>query len=49
MGLVDGASLPEVLATATVCLRLAPRHEETLAAIKMAKNFASSVGRRMGR
>ena len=39
---VDGASLPEALATARECLRGAPAHEETLRALEAAEQLAST-------
>jgi len=43
LALTDGASLPEALAAATAILRVEPGHEETLHAIEMAEELATSV------
>lgn len=42
--LTDGAPLADALATAKACLRLETRHEETLRAIDLAEQLASSAG-----
>lgn len=42
MALTDGASLLEALATAKACLRAEPDHEETLHAIELAEELATS-------
>jgi len=41
LALTDGASLHDALVTAKACLRLEPRHEETLHAIEQAEKLAA--------
>ncbi|MHB8764223.1 MAG: ADP-ribosylglycohydrolase family protein [Deferrisomatales bacterium] len=43
LALVDGAALPEALATAKACLALLPGHEETLAALTRAEALAGAA------
>jgi ADP-ribosylglycohydrolase len=42
LALTDGASLPDALAASKAILRLEPRHDETLRAIEMAEELATS-------
>jgi len=42
MALTDGAGLPDALVTAKACLRLERQYEETLRAIELAEELASS-------
>jgi len=42
LALADGATLPDALVTAKACLRLEPGHEETLDAIDLAEELATS-------